>query len=123
MATEQVKKEQRTSQETLAPMLTGLGNYTAGPLPPVATGLALSRKGVTVTAFGPNPDGDGTLLRVWELAGGSGDLTVTLPAGTSFTSATPVTLRGETTGALLPLGDGRLVFPLHAYAPASFVLK
>jgi hypothetical protein len=89
----------------------------------VATGLTLSRKGITVTAFGPNPDGDGTLLRVWELAGGSGDLTVALPASARFTSATPVTLRGEKTSSPRPLGDGRLVFPLGAYTPASFPLK
>ena len=68
------------SEEVLAPMLTGLSNYKAGPLPPLNRGLSLSRKGVTLTAFGPNPDGEGTLLRLWELAGAGGDCTVTLPA-------------------------------------------
>ena len=30
-----------------------------------------TRRGVMVTAFGPNPDGAGTILRIWELAGRS----------------------------------------------------
>ena len=37
------------------------------------------RKGVAVTAFGPNPDGPGTVLRVWEQGGAAGPLTVMLP--------------------------------------------
>ena len=52
-----------------------------GALPPMQTGIALSRKGVRVTALCPNPDGPGTLLRLWEQAGQSGELTVTLPGG------------------------------------------
>lgn len=111
------------SEETLAPMLTGLGNGKAGALPPATTGLTLSRPGVTITAFGPNPDGEGTLLRIWELAGLSDDLTVTLPRGARFTTATPVSLRGEPAGVPLTLAGGRLVFRLPAYAPASFLLK
>ena len=45
----------------------------------MAKGIELSRKGIAETAFGPNPDGEGTLLRLWELAGASGSLTVRLP--------------------------------------------
>lgn len=67
------------AEETLAPVLTGLCNFKAGSLPVVDRGLTPSRRGVAVTAFGPNPDGDGTLLRLWELAGASGDCTVRLP--------------------------------------------
>ena len=75
-----------------------------------------------LTAFGPNPDGEGTVLRVWEQAGVAGDLTVTLPAG--FTSATPVSLRGENKfGPPLTVTDRTISFPLKAYAPASFILQ
>jgi hypothetical protein len=73
-----------------------------------------------VTGFGPNPDGGGTLLRAWEMAGTSGDLTVTIPGG--FKTASPVNLRGEQTGEPLAITNGRLAFPLPACAPASFIL-
>ena len=94
-----------------------------GTLPPSQSGITLSRRGVAVSAFGPNPDGAGTIFRVWEQGGAGGELTVTLPAGGKFTTATPVTLRGETTGAPLEIAAGAFSFPLAAYAPASFVLK
>lgn len=90
-------------------------------LPATQAGLTLSRKGVLLTAFGPNPDGDGTVMRVWDQTGTSGDLTVTLPA--AFTRATPVDLRGVAMGEPVPVKDRRLGFPLRAYAPASYILK
>jgi alpha-mannosidase len=90
-------------------------------LPAEQSGLSVSRPGVLVTAFGANPDGHGTLLRVWEHAGVSGELTVAIPGG--FTSATPVDLRGEPCGQQRPLAAGQLVFPLAAYAPSSWVLE
>jgi alpha-mannosidase len=104
-------------------MLTGLGNYKAGPLPPVAQGLALSRHGVIVTAFGPNPDGDGTLLRLWELAGTSGDCTVTLPEAMKAKAVQPVDLRGRSAGQLIPVKAGVFTAAVGAFAPASFLLQ
>jgi hypothetical protein len=95
-----------------------------GSLPASAGGLAVSRKGVRVTAFCPNPDAAGTtVLRVWEQAGISGEVTVTLPAGRRDLFARPVTLRGEPAGDPLPIVDGRVKFPLAAWAPRSFVLS
>lgn len=100
----------------------------AGTLPPECAGIAVSRPGVVVTAFGEDPDGHpGTLLRVWEMAGTSGGLVVTLPEGVRAAKATPVDLRGEPlpgpAGAALEIKDGRLAFPLKAWAPASFRLE
>jgi hypothetical protein len=88
-------------------------------LPPVLKGLALSRKGITVTAFGPNPDGDGTLLRLWELAGTSGDCTVTLPEAMKVTSVQPIDLRGRPTGEPLPIRERTMTLPVNAFAPVS----
>jgi hypothetical protein len=90
-------------------------------LPATQAGLSVSRKGVLVTAFGENPDGVGTLLRVWEQAGITADLTITLPG--DYSSATPVNLRGEKTGEPVPVKDRQLTIPLQAFAPASWVLK
>ena len=90
-------------------------------LPETRTGLTVSRKGVLLTAFGQNPDGPGTLLRVWEQTGVTADVAITLPG--TFTSATPVNLRGEKLGEALPVKDRQLTFPLKAYAPASYILQ
>jgi hypothetical protein len=111
------------SEETLAPLLTGLCNYKPGKLPATAQGLAVSRKGVIVAAFGPNPDGDDTLLRLWELAGTSGECTVTLPAAFEGTQAQPINLRGERLGNPVPVAENQFTFALPAYTPASFTLR
>lgn len=109
--------------EARLPLLATVSRGPAGTLPLSQTGLALSRRGVLVTAFGNDPDGSaGTLLRVWEQGGRAGDLTVTLPHGLKATHAAPVNLRGEPTGKAMAIVDGTFTFPLPAFAPASFVL-
>ncbi len=110
--------------EARHPLLSVVAGGPGGSLPAENSGLAVSRPGITITAYGSDPDGNkGTLLRVWEQAGTSGELTVTLPAGPKFTSAIPVNLRGEKTGEPIPIKSGELKFPLHAFAPASFLLQ
>ena len=111
------------SMEARVPALAARSVAHPGKLPPAQAGIELSRKGVAVTAFGPNPDGQGTVLRVWEQAGGAGALIVTLPAGSTFATALPVNLRGEKAGEPLKIADGKLVFDLKPYSPASFVLS
>jgi hypothetical protein len=109
--------------ETRVPLLVACSKVKHGKLPVMQSGITLSRKGVDVTAFGPNPDGEGTILRVWEQGGTTGKLEVSLPSGAKFTSAQPVNLRGEKIGEPVKLTDGKLSFELHAYAPVSFVLN
>jgi hypothetical protein len=111
------------SLETRIPLQGALAEGPAGPLPPTGTGPEVSRRGVQITAFGANPDGEGTVLRLWELAGQSGDCQVTLPAGLKVTSVQPVDLRGRPVGAALPVKDGRFTVAVRAFAPASFVLE
>jgi len=93
-----------------------------GKLPPVQSGLELSRKGVLVTAFGPNPDGDGTLLRLWEQAGQDGPCRVRLPEALQHAKAQPCDLRGRALGDPLPVRDGTIEVPLGHFAPASILL-
>ena len=92
-----------------------------GKLAPAQAGITLSRKGIALTAFGPNPDGPGTVLRVWEQGGVAGSLEVTLP--TLFKTAQPVTLRGEKKGEAIAIKAGRFTFQLEAYAPMSYILE
>jgi SHS2 domain-containing protein len=78
---------------------------------------------VQVTAFGPNPDGEGLIFRLWEQAGNAGDVEVELPSSPRIESVQPVDLRGRPTGAPIPVKAGRFTTHIRAFAPASFVLK
>ena len=62
--------------EARQPCLAFHVNGPAGTSPPTQAGLELSRKGVLVMALGPNPDGDGILLRLWEQVGEDSPCTV-----------------------------------------------
>ncbi|MBN8457505.1 MAG: hypothetical protein J0M04_06695 [Verrucomicrobia bacterium] len=109
------------SWEARVPLLAAVADGPAGKLPNTRAGVGVSRPGVLVTAFGRNPDDQGTLLRVWDQSGQSGKLAVTLPG--KFKTATPVNLRGERTGEPIAVVDGKLNFNLGAYAPASYILE
>jgi alpha-mannosidase len=74
-----------------------------------------------VTAFGANPDGEGTVLRLWELVGTSGSCVISLPTGFDVRSVQPVNLRGEPVGEPIPVNNGAFNISLKAFAPASFV--
>jgi hypothetical protein len=92
-------------------------------LPVLKTGLKLSRRGVLVTLFGPDPYSDKTLLRVWEQAGHSGKLTVNLPVDFPASRAVPVNLRGEPAGDPMTIRHSSFASQLGAFAPASFRLE
>jgi hypothetical protein len=109
------------SWETRVPLLAAVADGPGGRLPKTQTGVSVSRPGVLVTAFGENPDGQGTLLRVWDQSGQSGQLTVTLPR--RFKTALAVNLRGEKLGTSISVAGSELSFRLGAYAPASLLLE
>jgi hypothetical protein len=111
------------SWETRTSCPVGFADGPSGQLPFESGGLSLSRTGVLLTAYGPHPYGTGTLLRVWEQAGTTGELAVTLPAGSKFATATPVNLRGEAWGEPVKITDGKFSFLMKAFAPASFILN
>ena len=95
----------------------------AGSLPPSRPGLQLSRKGVLVTAFGPNPDGKGTILRLWEQGGKDGLCEVRLPDGLRPASVQPCDLRGRARGKPIPVRDGRFEVSLTHYAPTTLLIR
>jgi alpha-mannosidase len=109
--------------ETRVPLQVACSKVKNGKLPETQEGISFSRKGVALTAFGPSPDGDGTILRVWEQGGVSGKFEVRLPAGSKFASFQQVNLRGEQLSEPVLISNGKLIFDLNAYAPASFLLK
>jgi alpha-mannosidase len=109
--------------EARTPLVAAYDHGPRGKLPVTKTGLSLSRRGVLVTHFGPDPYSDRTLLRVWEQAGHSGSLTVKLPADFRAARAVPVNLRGEPDGDAMKITSGSFTFKLAAFAPASFQLE
>jgi hypothetical protein len=50
-------------------------------------------------------------------------MTVSLPAKSMFTKATPVNLRGEVMEKAISISNNKFSFFLGANAPASFVLE
>jgi alpha-mannosidase len=110
------------SLEARYPLLAATADGAPGALPPTRRGLELSRKGILVTAYGPNPDGPGTLLRLWEQAGQSSTVKVRLPEGVQVKHAQPVDLRGRPVGKPIPVRHGALSVPVRAFAPISLDL-
>jgi hypothetical protein len=111
------------SWEARLPLLVGSAEGEAGVLKDNNQGLTLSREGILVTAFGANPDGDGTVLRLWEQAGISGPCTVKFPEGIRVLTVQSVNLRGEKLGEPVKFTKGDFSFDLKAYAPASFIVE
>ena len=109
------------SLEARNPLLAAVSDTTPGILPPSRRGLELSRKGILVTAFGSNPDGPGTVLRLWEQAGKSGTVRVRLPEGTTIKQVQPVDLRGRPIGKPIAVKDGSFKVQVGAFAPTSFM--
>jgi len=86
-------------------------------------GLSLSRKAILVTAFGNDPFGNkGTLLRLWEQAGKSGKVTVTLPGQLQYKKALPVDLRSEPLGKPIQIIGNKFSCDIRSFAPISFLL-
>jgi alpha-mannosidase len=121
--TETVANLTEKSWEARLPLLTGVSDGDAGHFPAKNEGISISGKGVLVTAFGEDPDGNkGTLLRLWEQAGNSGVVSITLP-GKKFHKAIPVNLRGEVRGKPINILNGKFSCSIKQFAPASFILE
>ena len=112
----------RYGWETRLPLLTGAADDEPGKLSANKNGISVSRMGVLVTAFGENPDGDGTILRLWEQAGISGKCIVGLGDGSKVKFVVPVDLRGNKNGNKIAVKNGAFSYDLAKYSPASFLL-
>jgi hypothetical protein len=111
------------SLEARYPLLAAMADGGPGALPLSRRGLEQSRKGVLVTALGSNPDGPGTVLRLWEQAGKSGTVGVRLPEGTTVKQVQPVDLRGRPSGKPIAVKDGSFKVQVGTFAPVSLVLN
>ena len=104
------------------PLLAAASDGAPGVLPPSRRGLELSRKGILVTAYGSNPDGPGTVLRLWEHAGKSGPTRIRLPEGMNIKQVQSVDLRGRPVGKPIAVSNGSFKVEVGAYVPVSLVL-
>ena len=112
------------SWEARLPLLATIAENTKGILPASRQGLTVSRKGVLVTAFGADPNGNkGTLLRLWEQTGISSIVNVQLPEGIKVSTATLINLRGEAMGRKILIKNNRLKVPVPAFGPVSLLLN
>lgn len=111
------------TEETRVPLMGVYMEGKGGKLPLSAEGIQLSRKGVLVTAFGENTDGEGDLLRVWEQAGDTGECVVTLPEDSGYRTACYCNLRGEPQGNPFPLKNNKISLKMKAYQPVSLLLE
>jgi hypothetical protein len=110
------------SLEARYPLLAAAADGKAGALPATQRGLELSACGTFVTAFAANPDGPGTVLRLWEYAGVRGPCEVHLPTRLDIKEVQPVSLRGEPAGKPLSVEKNTFTVSLTAFAPVSFII-
>ena len=105
--------------ETMVPLLASVGTGPRGTLPSSQSGVKVSRAGVLVTALKQRSKGKVTFMRLWELAGESGKITVHLPSsGLPARIARPVDLRGNSQGPAIAVQGGSFEFALNCFAPA-----
>lgn len=109
------------TEETRVPLMGVYWNGKAGNLPSLKSGISLSRKGILITAYGPNRDGKGDILRLWEQTGESGKCTISFPEKT-YQKAQPCNLRGEPIGEPIEIEQQQLHVEVNAYQPLSLIL-
>ena len=121
------------SWEARVDCLAAVSDAGPGKLPALAAGLAITKaggttqaaagRGLLVTAFGRNPYGEGTLLRLWEQVGDSGVYAIQLPFEMRARTAQPCNLRGESTGPPVAVSaQGKFNLGVKPMAPASVLL-
>jgi alpha-mannosidase len=112
------------SEETRSPLKGVFLNGPEGEIPVTQEGISLNRKGILVTAFKPDLNREGMVLRIWEQAGNGGLCKVTLPKESSYSIAYPCNLREEITrDEGIAISNNSLQFIIKANQPASFILK
>jgi hypothetical protein len=110
------------SEETRVPLEAVFYEGKAGTYPLSQKGISISTKGVLLTAGYESKEG--SLLRFWEQAGNQGICKVSLIPESNFQRAYPCDLRNRITDHEgIEIVDDTFSFQMHAFQPASFVLK
>ncbi|NEW81554.1 MAG: hypothetical protein GZ094_04210 [Mariniphaga sp.] len=110
------------SEEFRNPLMAALATGKPGVLSASNQGISLSEKGILVTSFGKNRDGEGDIIRLWEQNGKDTNCIVTFPKTSLYKFARPCNLRGETLGKVIPVKANLFEVKLNAYQPVTFIL-
>lgn len=111
------------SEEFRSPLKGVLVSSKGGNIPSARAGISISSRGIVVTAFGHDPFGKGTILRLWEQSGIGSTCKIILPEGIIFTKAIPCNLRSEKTGNPISLKGNSFETEIGPWSPASFLLE
>jgi alpha-mannosidase len=111
------------SEEAKVSLHAAFSEDKPGKFPVDAQGIGLSRKGIVITAFGKNPDGEGTVLRLWETSGHDGKCTIVLPDYSVFKTVQLCDLRGTSLGSVFPIKQRKVTIDINHYSPVSMILK
>jgi alpha-mannosidase len=107
--------------EARYPLCAAVTDGPGGPLPTMRQGVRVSCPGVLVTALGTSPDGDGTLVRLWDHAGRPGECTIDVPAALAAQSARHVDLRGSRLDVPVLQASDTLSVTIKPMAPVSLI--
>ncbi len=111
------------SEEFRSPLKGVIGIGYAGDLPSTASWIKTSMKGVQLSSFYKNPEGEGYILRLWEQSGESGNCTVEMNLAHPFTRAIPVNLREQFPGSKIDIKDGKFDIQIKPYQPVTLLLQ
>jgi hypothetical protein len=110
------------SEEIRNPMMVSYADGAAGKQVVTSKGVSVSEKGVLVTFFGKNRDGEGDVIRLWEQSGKTSPCMVTLPVDNKYKSVQPCNLRGEKIGKEISIRNNAFEVKMNANQPSSFIL-
>jgi len=111
------------SAEIRSPLKAFISNENKGKLSVTNSIIQLSQKGIAVTAFVANPDGEGHILRLWEQAGMNKTVKVNLSPEFGFKSAQPCNLRGDKAGPKISIKMNAFELQIKGNQPLSFILE
>jgi hypothetical protein len=110
------------SEEVRSPLMAAMATGSAGTLSTSEQGVELSKKGILITCFGKNKDGEGDLIRLWEQNGKNANCQVTLPKNNQYKTFQYCNLRGEKIGDPNPIVNNSFETKLNGYQPVSIIL-
>jgi len=111
------------SNEIRSPLKGTIQGGGDGKLSAIQSNISLSEKGIAISAFIPNPDGEGFILRLWEQTGSPTKVTIKLNPAFNFKTAQPCNLRGVHYGNEIQIRNHSFQVSINGNQPLTFILK
>lgn len=110
------------AEEMNTPLQAAIAGGNGGNLPVTWQGVTVNTKNVSVSNLSQDPESEGYLLRLWEIAGRTTDTEILLPMGSGIVKAQPVDLRGRISGPTISVANNRIKLRIHANQPLTLKL-